>query len=552
MKRLVAVPLLAALAVIASCAREETASRTTAPAIRDDRPVDGGTLVRRLDADIATLNPVMATSRYDRLVVELLFTPLVNLDQNLQAIPGLAESWEISDDGLTFTFKLNPKATFSDGHPVRASDVVFTLGKVLDPQFDAVQIASGFAEVDMAHTRALDDHTLEVKLRTASAAQLIRFNDLNILPEHVYGKGDFKNDYISTAVGSGPYRLVRRLPGKEVVVEKRADYWGKKPYLQTVIFKVINDHTTAWNALRRGDIDETMMISDTWVHEHSRPEMQAKIDFRRFYSLNSNYIAWNNRNPLFTDKRVRRALAMCINLDSVVNDLYHGTARAMSGPFPPDNWAYNPTVPVVPFDPVTAKRTFASLGWLDTNGDGVLDKNGKPFKFDLVVFAGSATTLAFAQLFQAELKKIGVDMNVLILDASMAIQRILKGNFEAAYLGVDFDPDPDTTQMLHSSQVPPHGQNFVFYSNPAADRLMEAERREFDFSKRRDLFHQLHAILADDQPNTWVIQVSMKWGISKRVHGVKESRGNGLYLWYPGPLDWWIPTDQRTHDRPAQ
>jgi len=209
-------------------------------------------------------------------------------------------------------------------------------------------------------------------------------------------------------------------------------------------------------------------------------------------------------------------------------------------------------VPVIPFDPAAAKRIFTSLGWLDTDGDGVIDKGGKPFKFDLLVLAGSPVTLAFAQLYQADLKKIGVDMNVLILDASMGIQRILKGNYEAAYLGVDFDPDPDTTQMLHSSQMPPHGQNFVFYSNPQADRLMEEARREFDFDKRRDLYRQLHVIFAEDQPATWVCQVSSKWGINKRVHGVKESHGNGLFSWYPGEFDWWIPADQRTHDRPGR
>ncbi|HWW61414.1 MAG TPA: ABC transporter substrate-binding protein, partial [Thermoanaerobaculia bacterium] len=335
MKRIVVVALFAAMV---SCSREQTAP-TKPVKIADDRPVEGGTLIRRLETDIATLNPVMATSRYDRLVDNLLFTPLIYIDQNLRPIPGLADSWEITDDGLTFTFKLNPKATFSDGQPVRASDVIFTLNKVLDPSFEAVQIASEFEEVDMTRTRAIDDHTLEVKLRKPSAPQLVNFYDLNVVPEHVYGKGDFRNDYVSAPVGSGPYRLVRRVPGKEVVVERRADYWGQKPYIQTVLFRIINEHTTAWNALRRGDIDETTIVSDTWQREHSRPELQETIDFRRFYSRSSNYIAWNNRNPLFTDRRVRRSLAMCVNLNAIINDLYHGTARAMSGPFPPDNWA---------------------------------------------------------------------------------------------------------------------------------------------------------------------------------------------------------------------
>src|SRR5204863_3225372 len=124
---------------------------------------------------------------------------------------------------------------------------------------------------------------------------------------------------ITTAVGSGPYRLVRRESGKEIVVERRADYCAKKPCVQTVIFKIIVDTQTAWQALKRGDIDETFIASDTWLHESQSPELQRTIDFRRFYTLNYNYVGWNARNPLFADKRVRRALGMCVNLKAVVN-----------------------------------------------------------------------------------------------------------------------------------------------------------------------------------------------------------------------------------------
>src|SRR5688572_21918603 len=102
-------------------------------------------------------------------------------------------------------------------------------------------------------------------------------------------------------------------------------------------------------------------------------------------SLNYNYIAWNNRNPLFNDKRVRRALTLCMPIEAIVKDLYHGTARAMSGHFMPEDWAYNPEVPVVRHDPEEAKRLLAATGWTDSNKDGVLDRNGKPFKFDLII-----------------------------------------------------------------------------------------------------------------------------------------------------------------------
>lgn len=512
----------------------------SAVAVDDDRPVDGGTLNRRMDIDVVTLNPIVGTNRYDRLVAQYLFTPLIHLDRNLQPIAGLAESWKISDDGLLYTFELNPKATFSDGTPVKASDVVFTLRKVTDPASEALQIAGNFEYLDLAKTRAVDADTVEIAFKQPLAAQLISFNDVLTVPEHIYGKGDFRKSFNEMAVGSGPYRLVRRVAGKEVVVERRGDYWGERPHIQTVVFKLIDSHGVAFNALRRGDIDESMIASDTWVREQKNPDVTKIIDFQRFYTLNYNFVAWNNRHPILGDKRVRRALAMCIPVESVVNDLYHGTARAMSGPFTPDEWAFNPRVPVVRHDVAAAKQLLATAGWIDRDGDGVLDRDGRKFKISILSMTGSATGAQIMQMIQSELRKAGVEVSIEMMDGAAAIQRILAGNIDGAYLSWDLDPDPDQYITFHSSQVPPHGQNFIHYSNPVADQLIEQSRREIDLSKRQELYWKLHEVLADDQPYAWVVQVSLKWGVNKRVRGVTASRGTGYFLWYPGELGWWI------------
>jgi peptide/nickel transport system substrate-binding protein len=549
--------ILAILLLTFACDRPETArTDTAAPAqaaatIDDGRPQEGGTLVRRLESDIVTVNPVTVSTIYDRWVVEYLFTPLIYLDQDLQPIPGLAESWDVSDDGRVYRFELNEKATFSDGTPVLASDVLFTLQKIFDPKSEAVQLVSAFEYLDLAKTKVIDDHTIEIAFREPLASQLIRFNDVNVIPQHVYQKGNFRDDYNVTAVGSGPYRLVKREPGKELILERREDFWGQKPPLQRVVLKVIGDHGTAWSALRRGDIDETRMASDVWLRESTNPELTKTIDFKRFYTLSYNFVAWNGRNDLLKDKRVRRALAMCIPTEQVIQQLYHGTARAMTGPFVPDDFAYNPTVPALRYDPVGARQLFTTAGWADSNKDGVLDKAGKPFKLEMVMMSGSATTTQFAQMMQAEMKRVGVDLELATLEPSVAIQRILGGNYQAAYLGFDLDNDPDPFNILHSSQFPPRGQNFVYYSNPEMDRLIETARKELDRSKRKDLYWRIHEIVADEQPYTWTIQVSSKWGLSKRVRGVELSRGYGLLRWYPGVLSWWIPRDQRVHDRPA-
>ncbi|MDQ3281238.1 MAG: ABC transporter substrate-binding protein [Acidobacteriota bacterium] len=542
MRRRPLVTFLVVLCVACGGGEKPAAPKPAAsvPLPADDTPRDGGTLNRRLDIDINSLNPVIPGNRGDRYVTQYLFTPLLNIDRDLQPSPGLAKTWEVSADGLRYRFHLDERATFSDGTPVRASDVVYTIGKIVDPQTKASQLAGNFEQIDMANTRAIDEHTAEIAFKQPLASQLIKFIDLQVLPEHVYAKGKFLEDYNDRVVGSGPYTLVRRVPGKEVVIARRKDYWGTRPHIETIVFKVIEDHGTAFSALRRGEIDETLIASDTWARESKNPQLASTVDFQRFYTLNYNYIAWNNRDPLLADKRVRRALSMCVPIDQVINDLYHGTGRAMSGPFTPDEWAYNPNVPVVRHDVAAAKQLLAAAGWADHNGDGVVDKDGKPLRLELVVMTGSATAAQLAQLAQAELKKAGVQLEIALMDGTMAIQRILGGNFQSAYLSWDLDPDPDPYNLFHSSQMPPAGQNFVHYSNPEADRLIDTARRELDQAKRKQLYWRLHEVLAEDQPYTWVVQSSAKWGLNRRLHGVVASHGFGYFLWSPGELDWWL------------
>jgi peptide/nickel transport system substrate-binding protein len=211
-----------------------------------------------------------------------LFAPLLQYDKTLRPIGGVAESWQVSSDGRRYRFQLNDRARFSDGTAVRASDVVFTLRKVADPASGSIQTSSSFELLDLSQTRAVADRTVEVAFKEPLATQLTSFTDLFVLPEHVYGKGDFRSNFSDRAVGSGPYRFVRREVGKTITLERRAEYWSARPHIQTVVFKVISDHNTAWNALQRGAIDETLITSDRWSRVHDDPALNRTIDFRRF------------------------------------------------------------------------------------------------------------------------------------------------------------------------------------------------------------------------------------------------------------------------------
>ena len=495
--------------------------------------------MRRLESDVNTLNYILHTTDYERFVLSYLYDPLVDIDDRLLPIPGAATSWSVSPDGKAYTFHLDPRSTFSDGTPLRASDVLFTVRKIVDES--SPQFSSFFEGLDRSSTAVIDDHTIRVAFREPRAAQIYAFN-IGILPEHVYGRGDFKRDFNATAVGNGPYRLVRREAGREILLQRRDDYTRARPPIQSILFKVIADDATAWAAMKRGDLDEMRVTNDRWFYEKDRPEVKRLIDFRSFYQLQYNCIAWNSRHPLFRDAAVRRALGMCFDRKTVIEGLYHGQARAITGPFTPDQWAYDPSVPPLPHDPQAAGKLLDDAGWREKNG--VRQKNGKKLAFDMLVPAGSSPSTTQSQVFQDALKAIGVETKVTPIDSAAFFDYLMAGKYEAAMVGWSADPDPDVYSLFHSKQFPPAGLNVTYTAIPEADRLIEEGRRELVLQKRAAIYHRLHRVLADDQPYTWTLQVATKWAINKRVKNVKVSSGFGLYLWSPGPMSWRLSEGQ--------
>jgi peptide/nickel transport system substrate-binding protein len=510
-------------------------------------PVDGGTLVRHLATDVGTLNLVMHSTQSEKLVLSYLYDPLIDFDQRLEVIPGLAREWAVSDDHRTWTFRIDPKATFSDGRPVRAADVVFTLRKIADPKSQSVQLAGMFEDLDLTNTMAIDEKTVQVAFQAARPSQIYAFN-IGVLPEHVYSKGNFTKAFTSRAIGTGPYKLAKRDPGREIVLEGRDDYWREKPYIRTIIFKVIGDRAQAWNALRTGEIDETVATTDQWLQDRDDPAFAARIEFHRFYELGYNFVPWNNRDPILSDARVRRALTMCLDRRLIVEKLYYGTARILTGPFTPNHWAFNRSVSPVEFNPQGARKLLAEAGWQDTDGDGLLDRDGVPLKIEMLLASSDSPGANQSLIFQQDLERIGVRLDIAKMDGATLISRVLAGDFQATMLAWSLDLDPDLYSMFHSSQVPPNGQNFVYYANPAVDALIEEGRATFDQARRVEIYRELHRLLAEDQPYTWTIQASTKWAVNKRVRNVVEAEGFGLFGWYPGPLQWWIAPEERRFD----
>lgn len=523
------------LALLLSCAREtpQPPPAPPAPATAAAEPVDGGRLVRRLETDVRTLNYLLQTTDDERQVLDLVYDPLIALDATLSPIPATAASWEILDEGRTYLFRLDPRATFSDGKPVRAADVVFTLNTILDA--DSVQFESYFEDLDRERTKAVDETTVRVTFREARAGRLLSFN-IGVMPEHVYGEVDFAKS--TKVVGNGPYVVARRNRDKSILLERRDDYWREKPSIASVLFRPIKDDTVAWNAIRKGDLDVTRVNNDTWVRVKDDPAVTADIAFHDVYKLAWNGIAWNLSDPLLADARVRHALAMSFDRNAIIDALYHGQARPVTGPFTPDSWAASPEVAPIQFNPEAARALLGGAGWRDSDGDGVLDRDGKPLALKLLIAAGSRASRDHAQVFQESLRKVGVALEIVPLDEAAFYDMIFKRNYQAAYLAWVNDPDPDPFSLFHSSQIAPEGMNVGGYADEEADQLMERARTQLDRSRRADLYHQLHSLLARDQPYLFTVQVAEKWAVRRRVQEVKVAPGVGLFLWYPGQRAW--------------
>jgi peptide/nickel transport system substrate-binding protein len=532
--------ILAAGLVAAACTDRETpqppapvtTATTTAP---DPGPRPGGRLIRRLEGNINTLSYVHQGTEEERQVLQYIYDPMIDFNAELEPIAGTIARWEISEDGKTYTLHIDPRAKFSDGQPVTAADVLFTLGRILDEE--SVQFAAWYQSMDREQTKAVDEKTVRVVFKEALVPQLIYFN-IGVLPKHVYEKEDLKKT--TKVVGNGPYVLARRETGKNILLERNPNYWREQPYLDSVLFRVIADDSLGWSALTRGDVHVSRVTNDTWAREKDKPEVASKIAFHNTYQLSYNCIPWNLKDPLFADARVRRALAMAFDRNAVIEQLYHGQARAVSGPFTPDNWSYNPKILPIEFNLEGAAALFGSAGWTDSDKDGVLDREGKPFSFTLLVTAGSESSAQQAQIYQDALKKIGVQMAISALDTAAFFDRVLQGNFQAALLAWSIDPDPDPYSLFHTTQSPPAGLNVSSYSNAEVDKLLEQGRTTFDRARRTEIYHQIHEIVATDQPTLWMVQVGMKWGVDKRFQDVQTAKGVGLFLWRPGPYAWWL------------
>lgn len=533
---------LALAAAVSACRRPPARPSAPAAAIgfldesAQGVPRPGGTLYRRLEGEPATLNPLLQTDDSSSFVIADVARNLIDLDKNLQPVGGLCDRWEASPDGRTWTFHLRDGAAWEDGTPVTSRDALFTLEKATDPKVPAFLFSSGLEGFDGAE--AVDDRTFRVRFRTPYAFRVYSF----VMPL-VCAARNARRDFLASPddrapFSNGPYRVARWRTSESIDLVRNPHYAGPRAPFDRVVFRILPDAAQAYRALERGEIDEMRLSTDQWRASASDPNFARCCRTTLFYDLSYFYIGYNNRSPLFSDAPTRRAMAMLLDRGRLVRDLFFGTARILSGPWAADSPAYDPSVAPYPFDPAAARALLAQAGWKDSDGDGVLERGGKRFEFDLLYGAGGASARQVCEVFKSDLEKAGIVCRPRAVEWAAFTKRMDAGDFEAVASVWSGDPNPDLYGYWASNQGPPNGLNNLSYANPEVDRLLNEVRAEPDAGRRKDLFHRIHRLIHDDAPATFVFQSAQKYALSRSIGGL-VSTPVGLFHFWPDSTAWW-------------
>ena len=531
------------LMAAASCGNAPPATSAAPPATEENAPpADGDWLMSRLPNEPANLNPLTSSDAYASSINALIFDTLIERDnETLKVKPRIAERWDISPDHLTYTFFLRKGVVFSDGQPLTAQDVKFTFDKVMDPTTDAAHLRNYFQ--DIASCEAVDDSTVRYTCKKPYFKHLTMIGGLEIVPKHVYGEGDFnKHPNNRHPIGSGPYMIESWDTGMQMSLVRNEKFWKEKPHILKHAYKIITDANAAFQVLERQELDYMGLTPELFVNRASKPEFQAKFNTYKYFSSNYNYVGWNLRRPQFKDKMVRRALTMLLDRKLILDTIYYGLGKQVTGEAFVESPEYDATVQPWPFDPAQAKQLLDAAGWVDSDGDGIRDKDGAAFRFELLIRASSPEAEQIATVYQEELKRAGIQMSIHPLEWATFLQSVDGRNFDAVILGWSIPPiEGDPYQVWHSSQAE-KGSNFVGFINPEADKMMEDARLEFDEPKRFDLYHRFHAILHEEQPYTFLFCMQDLEAVDKRFHNVK------VYKIGLDSREWWTPTNlQRYH-----
>jgi len=455
----------------------------------------------------------------------------------------LPELLGIGEHNPIVTFYLHPGVRWHDGLPFSAEDVKFTYDALVNPRNTSPR-ASSFEGVKSVEV--VNELTVRMIYKRLYSPAIIDWQ-MGIIPKHLLDDAALQREMAKAAlskeardsfsvrssgfnrapVGTGPWRFAEWRQDQFIRLQRNDDYWGKKPEYRDVFFRVIPDYLTQELELRAGASDRYEALPHQAARYRKDPAYHV-LDRRRGYY---QYIAYNTRRPLFQDVRVRRALGMAIDVESIIKYALSGEGKRSTGPFYSNTPFNDSKIQPLPFDPAGALALLAEAGW-HKNAQGMLEKDGKPFQFTLVTNNGNPQRKAVMTIAQEAWRKLGIDCKIQTFEWTVFLEDFAhKLNFDALVLAwVGGDISPDKYQLWHSSQTGPYQLNFSGFKNPRVDELIVRIREEYDFDKQVALTHEVHRLIADEQPFTFLYEPTEPVVLDKRIVEVEhEPDGREAY-----------------------
>lgn len=513
--------------------------------IEGAEPREGGEITVHIHTEPPSLctarhSDLMATRVTKHKIYEMLLRvdPYDHPDYNFQ--PELAEALpEISEDGLVHTLRLRQGVKWHDGEEFNADDVIASYDVIRHEETLTDHMNSYLEELDSYEK--IDDHTIRFTWKRPYFLALDVYELVPIMPEHVLSTcegADFNeattNPLMRHPVGTGPWKFIEWESHERIVVERFDDYWGDKPHLEKITFRIIEDSNVPVQLAERGELDiVTRIPSAEWADMDSQ-YIKDNYHRSRFQENNYAWIGWNMERPFFSDKRVRQALTMLVDKEGIMGSILQGL------PLPTNCHFYAPRAECDfehepwPYDPVRATRLLDEAGWTDSNNDGTRDKDGVEFSFTFMLPSSSREAGQWLTKIKEDFERAGVDLNIQRVEWAIFTRRLREHDFDACtLLWGDTSPRTDPNQIWHSSSAE-GGSNYVSFKNDRVDEIIEQARVTLDDDARLALYREFGQILQEEQPYTWMYSRPRLSLVHTRLRGVRESLG-----WYVF-RDWWI------------
>lgn len=479
----------------------------------------GGVFVECFEAQLSKLTSYVAEDTYGRRIEDFVVEKLAVYDPETLKVKGvLAEAWQYDPDGMWLRVKIRDRARFSDGEPVTAEDVAYTFNdfimnplletesirSIVAPYLDRVEVVS--EKVAVFHYKQPGAYNLDFSLVDG------------VLPKHFFEKFTPQqiNENPALLMGSGPYKLATTswVPGEDIVIERNEQYWGPKPPLDEMRFRVVEREEPRLQAMINGEVDMILPGSTQFKDFQDNPEKAAQfnIDLHRWINMRSGYgfIGWqcgerNGKLTPFQDKRVRQAMTLLLDRELMIQDIWVGNGFVAVGP----NNGPVPTVPKDakpwPYDMDRAKALLAEAGWKDNDGDGILENEaGQPFRFEYTRPTGGATAERMQDYIVKQCGLVGIVCEPKVVEWAQYDQIMKTRDFDAITLGWSASaPESDPSQIWHTDSIRNQGHNFVQWDG-GQDKYIEAIRTERDFDRRMEAWHQFHNLVHDEQPYSFI------------------------------------------------